>query len=170
MLTCSASAFLLVIQKGSDDVLLNIEELKKQIGVEIGGSDWFLISQDKIDLFADVTNDHQFIHTDPEKAALTPFGSTVAHGFLSLSMLSYFAETGFALDVENSKMALNYGFDKVRFISPVKVNDKIRGRATLLSVEEKNAKQLLIKQRVIVDIENGDKPALLADWLTMYVY
>ena len=134
-------------------MLSNIEELKKHIGVEIGVSDWFLVTQDKIDLFADVTNDHQFIHTNPKKAALTPFGTTVAHGFLSLSMLSYFAETGFVLDVKNFRMALNYGFDKVRFISPVKVNEKIRGRATLLSVEEKTTSQLLVKQRVIVEIE-----------------
>jgi acyl dehydratase len=108
-------------------------ELKNFIGQELEIGEWFEIDQQRINQFADVTEDRQFIHTDPEAAAQTPFGTTIAHGFLSLSMLTYLTSNS-ALVPENIVMGVNYGFDKVRFISPVKVNDKIRTRTTLKDV------------------------------------
>ena len=137
------------------------------VGKEIGVSDWFEVSQDRIDIFADVTNDHQFIHVDPQAAKETPFGGTIAHGFLSLSMLSYFANDGFSVSIENAKMGMNYGLDKVRFLQPVAVGSRIRGRGVLKSVVEKNPEQYLFKINVTVEIESTDKPALIAQWLVM---
>jgi len=150
-------------------VVEGVEQLKQMIGLEVGVSDWFLVAQAQVDLFAKVTHDHQFIHTDPEKAALTPFGGTIAHGFLSLSMLSYFAENGCGLSVKGVKLFINYGFDRVRFISPVRVGSNIRARSQLLSFTEMEGGALLIKLRVTVEIDGSDKPALLADWLMMAV-
>lgn len=147
--------------------LLNRGALQGAVGEEIGVSEWFEITQENVNTFADVTLDHQFIHIDPEKAALTPFGGTIAHGFLSLSMLAHFAEKGCGISVEGATMAVNYGFDKVRFINPVRVGAKIRGRATLLSATEKAPGQFLFKQQVTVEIEGVDKPALVAEWLTL---
>ena len=149
--------------------VLSSQNLQDGVGQESGVSDWVEVSQEDVNLFADVTRDHQFIHVDPEKAAQTPFGGPIAHGFLSLSMLSHFAETGFALDVSNAVMGVNYGFDKVRFINPVRVGSKIRGRATLLEATEKSPGQFLFKHNVVVEIDGVDKPALIAEWLTMIV-
>ena len=149
--------------------VLSSQNLQEGVGQESGVSDWVEVSQEDVNLFADVTRDHQFIHVDPEKAAQTLFGGPIAHGFLSLSMLSHFAETGFALDVSNAVMGVNYGFDKVRFINPVRVGSKIRGRATLLEATEKSPGQFLFKHNVVVEIDGVDKPALIAEWLTMIV-
>lgn len=142
-------------------------ELMTQVGKEVGVSEWFEITQDDVNLFADVTRDHQFIHIDPDKAAQTPFGGTIAHGFLTLSMLSHFSENGMSVGLEGAKMGVNYGSDKVRFIQPVRVGSRIRGRSTLMSMEEKNPGQYLIKSAITVEIEGVDKPALMAEWLTM---
>ena len=142
-------------------------ELMAQVGKEVGVSEWFEITQDDVNLFADVTRDHQFIHIDPDKAAQTPFGGTIAHGFLTLSMLSHFSENGMSVGLEGAKMGVNYGSDKVRFIQPVRVGSRIRGRSTLMSMEEKNPGQYLIKSAITVEIEGVDKPALMAEWLTM---
>lgn len=142
-------------------------DLMDLVGQEIGVSDWFEVSQDNVNLFADVTLDHQFIHIDEDKAKQTPFGGTIAHGFLTLSMLSHFAENGMSVGLEGTKMGVNYGFDKVRFIQPVRVGSKIRGRSTLLSMEEKNPGQYLMKSAITVEIDGIDKPALMAEWLTM---
>ena len=139
------------------------------VGEESGVSGWFEVTQADVNQFADVTRDHQFIHIDPEKAAQTPFGGTIAHGFLSLSMLSHFAEDGCGIWVEGATMGVNYGFDKVRFIHPVRVGAKIRGRAKLISVAEKSPGQFLFKQAVTVEVDGIDKPALIAEWLTMAV-
>ena len=147
--------------------LMTPSELMAQVGNEIGVSDWFEVTQDNVNLFADVTLDHQFIHIDEAKAAQTPFGGTIAHGFLTLSMLSHFAENGMSVGLEGTKMGVNYGFDKVRFIQPVRVGSKIRGRSTLLSMEEKNPGQYLMKSSITVEIDGVEKPALLAEWLTM---
>ena len=144
------------------------EYLLSLIGQELGESDWLQVDQVMINDFAEVTRDHQHIHVDAEKASLTPFGSTIAHGFLSLSLLSYFAESSFGFMLDSSQMALNYGFDKVRFLIPVKVDSKIRASATLISVDDKR-ERLLVKLRVVVHIQGEDKPALMADWLIMYM-
>ena len=141
-----------------------IEEIQSRVGSEIGVSDWILIDQARIDAFADVTEDHQFIHVDPEAAKKTPFRGTVAHGFLTLSLLSRMAE-GVMLHPATMRMAVNYGFDKVRFMAPVKSGKRIRGRFKMLSAEEKRASQWQITYEVTVEIEDEEKPALIADWI-----
>ncbi len=142
------------------------EELKDYIGKETGVSDWFLIDQDRINKFADVTLDHQFIHVDPEAAAQTPLGTTIAHGFLTLSMLAHLA-TSSMLSIEGTKMGVNYGTEKVRFLSPVKVDSEIRARVKLVEVTEKPGNRLLLKNEVTVEINGEQHPALIAEWLTM---
>jgi acyl dehydratase len=149
-------------------LILNRDNMKESIGADLGTSEWVLIDQDRINAFADCTLDQQFIHVDPEKAAKTPFGGTIAHGFLSLSLLSHFAQSvGCAF--ENMVMGLNYGFDKVRFLAPVKVDSRVRAKAVLLDVVEKKPGQFLIKQQVSIEIEGEPKPALIAEWLTMAI-
>ena len=127
---------------------------------------WHLVTQEQINQFADCTLDHQFIHVDPEEAAKTPFGSTIAHGFLSLSMLSFFAES-FNLTIEGAYMGMNYGFDKVRFISPVKVGSSIRAHAMTIDIVEKNPGQFLTRTAVTIEIKDSEKPALTCVWLGM---
>ena len=127
-------------------------------------SDWLLIDQPRIDQFADATEDRQFIHVDPAGAAQTPFGGTIAHGFLSLSMLSRMAAEAMLIP-DSAKLALNYGLDRVRFISPVRSGKRIRGRFRLDSLEEKAPGQLLFRHTVTVEIEGEEKPALTAEWL-----
>lgn len=129
-------------------------------------TDWFEVKQEQINQFADCTLDHQFIHVDPEAAAKSPFGSTIAHGFLSLSMLSHFAES-FGIMINGVYMGVNYGFDKVRFIAPVKVNSRIRASAVMVAAIEKKPGQFMITTEVTVEIEGSDKPALKAEWITM---
>lgn len=141
-------------------------EVSSLVGEEIGVSDWIIIDQERINVFADVTEDHQFIHIDPEAAKATPFGTTIAHGFLSLSMLSKLA-AGSVIVLEGIKMGVNYGFDKVRFSAPVKSGKRIRGRFTLMSADQKMPGQWTFKYAVKVEIEDEDKPALVAEWLTM---
>lgn len=138
------------------------------VGKETGVSDWIVIDQARIDAFADVTEDHQFIHVDPEAAAKTPFGGTIAHGFLTLSMLSKLAG-GSMVAIEGVKMGVNYGFEKVRFVTPVRSGKKIRGRFTLMSASAKVPGQWKLKYAVKVEIEGEEKPALVAEWLTMQV-
>ena len=140
------------------------EEMKNSVGKVLPPTDWFTVTQKQIDLFAECTHDHQFIHVDPQKAAKTPFGSTIAHGFLSLSMLSYFAES-FALQVEGAYMGINYGFNKVRFIAPVKVDSRIRCHATVVDVSEDKPNQFKVTNEVTIEIEGSDKPALKAEWI-----
>jgi len=142
------------------------ETAAELVGRETGVSDWITIDQDRINLFADVTEDHQFIHVDPDAAKATPFGSTIAHGFLSLSMLSRLA-AGCVVVLDGVKMGVNYGFDKVRFSAPVKSGKRIRGRFKLMSADQKIPGQWTFKYAVRVEIEGEDKPALVAEWLTM---
>lgn len=142
------------------------ETLQNYVGKASKPSEWLTVKQEQIDQFADCTLDHQFIHVNPEEAAKTAFGSTIAHGFLSLSMLSYFAES-FGTVIDGVYMGVNYGFDKVRFISPVKVESKIRATATLVAAEEKKPGQFMLTTDVTVEIEGSDKPALKAQWITM---
>lgn len=142
------------------------DNLHSIVNAEPRITDWFKVKQSQIDQFADCTLDHQFIHIDPDAAQKTQFGSTIAHGFLSLSMLSYFAES-FGNLIEGAYMGVNYGFDKIRFISPVKVNSRIRGCAKLLEVTEKKPGQFMFKTEVVIEIEGSDTPALTAQWITM---
>ena len=141
-------------------------ELQGLIGTEIGTSDWLVVDQDRINVFADVTEDHQFIHVNEEQAKKTPFGGTIAHGFLTLSLLSKFSE-GSGLVIEGVQMGVNYGFEKVRFLAPVPSGSKVRGKFVLKNAIEKKPGQHLLTYEVTVEIEGADKPALIADWLAM---
>jgi acyl dehydratase len=148
--------------------IASIEEIKAKVGTEIGVSGWILVDQARIDAFAAATEDPQFIHVDPEKAAKTPFGGTIAHGFLTLSLLSRMA-ADVMLRPEGVKMGINYGLDRVRFLAPVRSGKRVRGRFTLKSLEEKRPGQWQFLHAVTVEIEGEDKPALLADWIGMIV-
>ena len=144
--------------------IASIEDIQAKVGSEVGVSDWILVDQARIDAFADVTEDPQFIHIDPEAAAKTPFGGTVAHGFLTLSLLSRMAADAM-LRPEGVKMGVNYGFERVRFMAPVRSGKRVRGRFTLVRFEEKKPGQWQFVHNVTVEIEGEDKPALVADWI-----
>ena len=144
--------------------LASIDEIRSRIGQEIGISSWLEIDQQRIDAFAEATDDRQFIHTDPPAAAQTPFGSTIAHGFLTLSLLSRMGAEAMLLPA-GLKMAVNYGLDRVRFLAPVRSDKRVRGRFRLDSVEEKAPGQWLLRHSVTVEIEGEEKPALSAEWL-----
>lgn len=143
------------------------EALKDYIGREIGTSDWVTLDQERIDAFADATLDHQFIHVDHEKAAATPLGGTIAHGFLSLSMLPHLASSC-ALMPENLAMTLNYGLNKLRFLAPVPSGSEIRSRVKILDVVSKGAGRYLLTSEITVEIKDGDKPALVAESLMLF--
>lgn len=143
-----------------------IAELKDYVGKELGRSDWLAIDQERINQFAECTGDHQFIHVDPEKAKLTPFGTTIAHGFLTLSLIPKLME-GIMIMPQGLKMAINYGLDSVRFIQPVNVDAKVRLVVTLVDATEKNPGQWLLKARAVLEIEGKEKPAYVAEPLTL---
>jgi acyl dehydratase len=146
--------------------LVPAETLKDYIGKDMGESEWLVVDQDRINQFADATLDHQFIHVDTEKA--TPlFGSTIAHGFLSLSLMAGMPAPQVAPD--NMTMAFNYGLDRVRFLTPVIVGSKVRTKAKLLSVDDKGDGRYLVKNEVTMEIEGQEKPAYVAESLTMYI-
>ncbi len=149
-------------------MMVPAEEMKNYIGEEVGVSDWLEITQDRINQFAEGTNDHQFIHVDPEMAKSTPWGSTIAHGFLTLSLLSYLSADNTVMP-ENMQMAINYGLDKVRFMEAVPVDSKIRGRFVLTEVQDKKGGRWLTKHTATIEIEGKDKPAAVAEPLTLYV-
>ena len=144
--------------------IASLADIRSKIGTEIGVSDWILVDQVRIQAFADATEDQQFIHVDPVAAAATPFGGTIAHGFLSLSLLSRMA-ADVMLVPDTLKMAVNYGLDRVRFIAPVRSGKRVRGQFMLDSVEEKAPGQLITRHTVTVEIEGETKPALTAQWL-----
>lgn len=147
---------------------MDMSDLQSNVGKDCGTSDWLQIDQDRINDFADVTLDHQFIHVDPERAKESPFGGTIAHGYLTLSLLAYFMQSGgVGVDVPNRTMGVNYGLDKVRFLQPVAVGSKVRANAKLAEATEKKPGQYLFKLEVTVEIEGQDKPALIAETLTM---
>jgi acyl dehydratase len=148
--------------------IASLDDITARIGTQIGKSDWITIDQARIDAFAEVTEDRQFIHVDPKAASQTMFGGTVAHGFLSLSLLSRFA-ADIMLVPPNLKMAVNYGFDNVRFLAPVPVGARLRGIFTLANIEEKAPGKLLMHHNVMVDIDVTEKPALTADWLGLLI-
>ena len=146
--------------------IASLEKIRSCLGKEVGVSDWMVMSQERIDQFAEATEDFQFIHTDPAKAAATPFGGTIAHGFLSLSLLSQMGAQAMLVP-DGVKMGVNYGLDHVRFLAPVRSGKRVRGRFTLDSIEERGAGQLLMRHRVSIETEGEEKPALTAMWLTL---
>jgi acyl dehydratase len=142
-----------------------VAEMKAMAGKEIGVSDWLEVSQEKINAFADITEDWQFIHVDPDRAAHTPFGGTIAHGFLTLSLLSAMAMDAIPR-LEHTTMGVNYGFDKIRFLSPVNSGARIRGRFKVISADELKPGEMTIKYHVEVEIEGRTRPALTAEWIS----
>lgn len=144
------------------------DELVNAIGTKFEPGEWYSIDQGRINAFADCTDDHQFIHVDPEAAKSTPFGGTIAHGFLTLSLLPKLVE-GQGIIPENIVMGLNYGFDKVRFLAPVRSGKRVRANVDVADVTRKDDNRFLIKQNISVEIEGEQTPALVAEWLTMVV-
>lgn len=145
-----------------------IEQLRDYLDRELEPSGWLAIDQARITAFADITLDSQFIHVDETKAAKTPFGATIAHGYLTLSLVSHFAaECG--IGPENAAMAINYGSDRVRFLQPVKVNSRIRARAVLKQVDDSEPGRILVKTKFTIDIEGEAKPALVAEILSLFI-
>lgn len=140
------------------------ETIKAKIGKEVGVSDWVTIDQDMINRFADLTGDHQFIHVNPELAAQTPFGGTIAHGFLVLSLIAKFGQSADFV-MEGVTMGVNYGFDKVRLVAPVRTGKRVRARFVLKDMVERASGQWLSTLGVTVEIEGEAKPAIIADWL-----
>ena len=147
---------------------MTLDELNDQVGTELGVSNWMRIDQHRIDDFARVTEDFNFVHVDPERAADTAFGTTIAHGLLTLSLIVHLC-WDFVPKLTGTSLLLNYGFDKVRFVAPVKVDSKIRARVRLESAAERKPGQLLIKLDVEIEIEGEAKPALHAQWLSLHV-
>ena len=141
-------------------------DLPSLVGQEVGLSRWITVDQARIDAFARITEDEQFIHVDPEAAKHTPFGGTIAHGFLTLSLASAMSYDAVA-PLDGMVMGVNYGFDKLRFLAPVPAGSNIRGRFKLLSAEDKGGGRWLLKHELTVEIEGADKPALIAEWLSM---
>jgi acyl dehydratase len=139
-----------------------------RVGQPLGASDWFLIDQARVNAFADVTLDHQFLHVDVEKAKKTPFKGTIAHGFLTMSLLVHLV-LPFIPELTNRKLVVNYGFDKVRFSAPVKVGKRIRAVSTLGDVSERKPGNVILRVDVTVEIEGEKKPALVAEWLSLHV-
>ena len=142
---------------------MKLQDMVSKFGSDVGTSDWYLLDQTRIDQFAETTEDRQFIHVNPEMAKMTPFGGTIAHGFLTLSMLAAMMET--AIEKVEVQMSVNYGFDKVRFLTPVKSGQRVRGHFKLLEMVEKRPGQWQQKVEVTVEIEGQEKPALIAEWL-----
>lgn len=148
----------------------SITEIKKFLGSEVGLSDWVVINQERINKFAKLTEDEQFIHIDPERASKeTPFGGTVAHGFLTLSMLVKLAESALP-KIKDVKFTINYGFDKIRFIYPVAANSNLRARFILKEVEERSLTQIMTKWDVSVEIKNVERPAIVATWVNLLMF
>lgn len=141
-----------------------VDELREAVGTALGTSDWVTVDQTQIDTFADATGDHQWIHVDPERAGAGPFGTTIAHGFLTLSLLPTLI--GQVYRVDNVKMGINYGLNKVRFTAPLPVGSTVRGVVELLDVADVAGGAVQLTNKVTVEIEGGEKPALVAEWLT----
>lgn len=145
---------------------ISITEVQNLVGTEVGVSEWIDVPQSRIDTFADATDDHQFIHVDPVRAAETPFGGTIAHGFLTVSMLSAMHENSVPR-IREDNFGINYGFNKVRFMAPVPVGSRIRGRFLLKEARLRGPGRMMTIFDVTVEIEGGKKPALTATWLTI---
>jgi len=148
---------------------LPLDAYQKMVGTEVGVSRWHTIDQKRIDTYADVIEDWQFIHVDPERAKATPMGTTVAHGFLTMSLMSIMSYEVMPV-IEGTTMGFNYGFDKLRFLSPVKAGSRVRGRFVLAEANVRKPGELLSRSNVTVEIENETKPALVADWLGLIFF
>lgn len=143
---------------------ITLDAYKAMVGQEVGLSRWFDVAQALIDGFADLTDDHQFIHVDPERAKATPFGGTIAHGFLTMSLLTPMAFDGLP-KLAGRVMSVNYGFDRIRLTTPVRAGNRIRSRFVLKEVVDRGPHEIMAKSEVTVEIEGSDKPALVAEWL-----
>lgn len=144
---------------------ISLAAYQSLVGRQVGVSSWHLVDQSRINLFADVIEDHQFIHVDPERAKrLAPFGTTIAHGFLTLSLLSIMSYEAVPV-IEGVAMGVNYGFDKLRFVAPVRAGSRVRGHFTLTEARLRKPKELQSRTSVSVEIEGEEKPALVADWI-----
>ena len=148
--------------------VVTVDQLGDLAGRELGVSNWITVGQERIDAFADITEDHQFIHVDKERAAAGPFGTTIAHGFLTLSLLTRMTQD-VSVTVDGAALMLNYGFDKVRFLAPVPSGARVRTRVTVVDAAERKPGQVLIRYGLVVEIEDSDKPALSAEWLAMAI-
>jgi acyl dehydratase len=150
------------------EVYRGIADIEAAVGRELGPSDWFPIEQDRVDGFADVTEDHQWIHVDTEKAASGPFGATIAHGFLSLSLVPYFVSQ--LRRIEGAKMGVNYGLDRVRFPSPVRAGSRIRGRTVVKTVDRIDENSIQMVMRTTIEVEGSEKPGCVADLVSRYYF
>jgi acyl dehydratase len=149
---------------------ITLQAYQAMVGKEIGVSSWHLVDQPRIDTYADVIEDHQFIHVDPERAKKeTAFGTTIAHGFLTMSLLSIMSYEVMPV-IAGTTMGVNYGFDKLRFISPVRSGKRVRGRFVLAEAKLRKPNELQSRTNVTVEIEGEDKPALVADWLGLIYF
>ena len=148
--------------------VVTADELKGLVGQHIGTSDWLTVDQAMIDKFAEATGDHQFIHVNPEMAKLTPFGGTIAHGFLSLSLMPALTAKTDLPRLDGIKMGVNYGGNKTRFLSPVRSGKRVRGSFKLLDIEEKRPGQWQQTIEYTLEIEGEDKPALIAEWISQF--
>ncbi len=149
---------------------VSLEEAQTLIGQEVGITEWLQITQEKVNQFAEATGDFQFIHLDEQRARQeTPFGGTIAHGFLTLSLLSMLSAQTDTIRIKGANVLINYGLDKVRFINPVRVGKRIRARFELISAIEKSPGQHLLKHKATIEIEGVDKPAMIAEWLGMSI-
>ncbi len=146
---------------------LPLEKFKQLIGEHNGTTDWILIDQDRINRFADVTEDHQWIHVDIEKAKQGPFGTPIAHGLLTLSLLPFFGYSG-KYTIEGARMTVNYGLNKVRFLNPVLVDSRVRSNMVITAINEKKPGQILVTNTHTIEIEGQDKPACVAEALGMF--
>lgn len=147
---------------------MKASELPSLVGKQTEPSSWLEITQERVNRFADATDDHQFIHVDPVRAAKTPFRGTIAHGYLTLSLLPHLTAEN-TWEVDNVAMGINYGSDKVRFLHPVRVGDRIRARQVLKEAVEKNHGQWLLRTEVSVEIENQEKPAMIAETIVILI-
>lgn len=146
----------------------SLRELEGRVGEEIGVSPWLEVTQERIDTFAKAIDDFQWIHVDPQRAAKSPFGGTIAHGFLTLSLLSHLAESTFSFS--DRKMGINYGLNRVRFTAPVKSSSRVRARFTLLKYEKLEGNGAQVTWNVTMECEGSDKPVLIAEWLGRHYY
>ncbi len=148
--------------------IVSIDEFKAMTGQLLGTSDWLTVSQEMIDKFADATGDHQFIHIDVEKAKLTPFGGTIAHGFLTLSLMPVLTQMTDMPRIDGIKMGVNYGGNKTRFLAPVRSGKRVRGHFKLLEIEEKRPGQFQQTIEYTLEIEGEEKPGLIAEWISQF--
>jgi acyl dehydratase len=147
-------------------VFTDLDEIRALVGERLGTSDWLTVEQSHIDRFAEATGDHQWIHVDPARAAEGPFGTTIAHGFLTLSLLPVLAASTY--EIEKKRMGINYGLNKVRFTAPVPVGRRVRATADLVAAEDTKDGGVQLATAFVVDLEGSDRPAVVAEWLVRY--